>query len=118
MRELVEHVLDPAREELGGPIKVTSGYRSADVNKAVGGSPTSQHTKGQAADLVCSDNRKLFDIIRHLPEYDQLIFEFGDDTAPAWVHVSYVRSGKNRKQILRAKSVRGKTVYTTMKFED
>lgn len=95
LQRLVEKVLDPAREWLGAPVTVTSGYRCGELNRAVGGSPTSQHMKGEAADLVCKDNKRLFDLIRDRLEFDQLIWENGGQ----WVHVSYSRE-KNRKQIL------------------
>lgn len=92
---LADKVLDPVREQYGKPIKVSSGYRCVELNRLVGGVPTSQHVKGEAVDLVCDDNKRLFDIIKGL-EFDQLIWERGG----AWVHVSYKRSGNNRKQIL------------------
>lgn len=92
---LVEKVLDPVREALSAPITVTSGYRSPELNSAVGGSKTSQHMKGQAADLVCHDNKRLFNLIRYNLEFDQLIWENNG----AWVHVSY-NEGYNRKQVL------------------
>lgn len=103
LAELVKNVLDPAREELGFPIKVNSGYRSSAVNKAVGGAATSQHVKGQAADLDCADNAKLFNIIRDNFVFDQLIWEAGDDNQPAWVHVSYRTQG-NRCEVLKMKN--------------
>lgn len=91
---LVETVLDPARRLFGNPIKVNSGYRSPALNKAVKGSPGSQHMKGEAADITCSDNSRLFEILKSLP-FDQLIWEQGGK----WIHVSVKRTG-NRKQIL------------------
>lgn len=103
LAELVKNVLDPAREELGFSIKVNSGYRSPAVNKAVGGAATSQHVNGQAADLDCADNAKLFNIIRDNFVFDQLIWEAGDDNQPAWVHVSYRTQG-NRCEVLKMKN--------------
>lgn len=97
---LVENLLDEAREQLGMPITVTSGYRSKAVNKAVGGVATSQHTKGEAVDLVCRDNARLFNIIKTM-NFDQLIWEKGNSIQPAWVHVSLKRIGINRKQIIK-----------------
>lgn len=91
---LVETVLDPARRLFGNPIKINSGYRSQALNKAVKGSPGSQHMKGEAADITCSDNSRLFEILKSLP-FDQLIWEQGGK----WIHVSVKRTG-NRKQIL------------------
>lgn len=91
---LGETVLDPARGLLGNPIKVNSGYRSPELNKAVKGAPNSQHMKGEAADVTSSDNSRLFEILKSLP-FDQLIWEQGGK----WIHVSVKRAG-NRKQIL------------------
>lgn len=97
---LADAVLDPLREAWGKPITVNSGYRCAELNRAVGGSPSSQHTKGMAADITTgnrADNRKLFQLIvdMKLP-YDQLINESGF----SWIHVSHRADGKNRGQIL------------------
>jgi len=105
MNELVKNVLQPLRDTLGMPIKITSGFRSIPVNKAVGGAdrPISQHTKGQAADLKCADNSELFSIIRDHLVFDQLIWEKGNDVQPAWVHVSYKTQG-NRGEILKFKN--------------
>jgi zinc D-Ala-D-Ala carboxypeptidase len=103
LTNLVEKVLDPIREELGSPITVSSGFRSWKVNKAVGGVDSSQHTKGEAVDLVCNNNAKLFELIQKKGLYDQLIWEYGTDRCPAWVHVSLKRIGTNRKQILHIK---------------
>jgi zinc D-Ala-D-Ala carboxypeptidase len=98
---LVNNILDPARELLGEAITVNSGYRSPAVNKAVGGAqkPISQHTKGQAADITCSNNAKLFNLICDHFEFDQLIWEKGDERQPDWIHVSYKSSG-NRREII------------------
>lgn len=97
---LIMKVLDPVREKYGQAIRINSGYRSPQLNAAVGGSNSSQHVKGQAADLTTGTkdgNKILFDIIREHGEYDQLI----DESDFAWVHVSYKRIGYNRKQILK-----------------
>lgn len=114
LERLVDNVLDPLREAWGAPIVVTSGYRCPKLNAAVGGAKGSQHTYGQAADIRtlsdrAEDNRKLRDLLisLNLP-FDQLIDEFNCD----WLHVSYKASG-NRGQILSAKKVKGKTVYTS-----
>lgn len=102
---LVSNVLDPLREQFGAPIIVTSGYRCAKLNKAVGGAARSQHLTGQAADIKpasnkAADMRRLFELVQKsgLP-FDQLIWEYGTKTAPAWVHVSY-NTGANRRQVL------------------
>lgn len=111
---LVKEVLDPARAILGHPITVSSGFRNPEVNRAVGGSSTSRHLKGEAADLTCYDNSALFDILKELDNYDQLIWEYGTDESPAWIHVSTTKK-INRKEILRAKKVNGEPVYTRLK---
>ncbi len=109
LRALAENVLQPARDALGA-IEVTSAYRSPAVNKAVGGSKTSQHVQAQAADLkFYGGNDVLFNWIADNVDYDQLIWEFGTDSEPAWVHVSY--ASNNRKQKLKAVKVNGKTKY-------
>jgi len=109
LRALAENVLQPARDALGA-IEVTSAYRSPAVNKAVGGSKTSQHVQAQAADLkYAGGNDVLFNWIADNVDYDQLIWEFGTADAPAWVHVSY--ASNNRKQKLKAVKVNGKTKY-------
>jgi zinc D-Ala-D-Ala carboxypeptidase len=107
LRLLAVNILQPARDALG-PIKVTSGFRNAKVNAAIGGSRTSQHMKGEAADLQCEDNAALFNFIKTL-EFDQLIWEFGDKEQPDWVHVSY--ASKNRKEVLKATKKNGVTKY-------
>ena len=108
---LANKLLQPLRDAYGKPIRITSGYRSVEVNNAVGGSPTSQHTKGQAVDIVADDNKALFDLIKSNFEFDQLIWEYGTDKQPSWVHVSIKKTG-NRKQARRAiKNKLGKTLY-------
>ncbi len=108
---LADLILDPAREKLRKPITVSSGFRNPEVNRAVGGSSTSQHLRGEAADLTCYDNKKLFEIIRQQGKFDQLIWEYGDDNHPSWVHVSVTKYGRNRHEILRCKRINGKTKY-------
>ena len=96
---LVENVLDPLRERFGKPIIVSSGFRCQDLNKAVGGAATSQHMKGEAADIYTGTkegNKELFDIIRKELNFDQVI----DEKDFSWIHVSYRKSG-NRKQTLK-----------------
>lgn len=113
LKYLVDNILDPAREAINEPIYVTSGYRSTAVNRKIGGSSFSQHLFGEAADLNCSNNRKLFETIRDTLVFDQLIWEGGDDDQPEWVHVSYKLQG-NRGEILRAKKVEEKNIYTRL----
>lgn len=108
---LIEKVLDPLREAYGKPIIVTSGYRCPKLNAAVGGSASSQHVKGEAADIrsvadTPEENKKLFDLIVKLGlPYDQLINEYNYD----WVHVSF--GPRHRRQKLKAIKSNGKTKY-------
>lgn len=102
LEALVTNILDPLREALGSPIKISSGYRSPALNKAVGGANTSQHLQGEAADIQAMhpvSNATLFELIikMGLP-FDQLIWEYGTKLNPAWVHVSF--GPRNRRQIL------------------
>lgn len=98
LEKLVEHVLDPLREKYGKPIHVNGAYRCPALNKAVGGSKTSQHMLGLAADITAGSvakNKILFNLIQELNlPFDQLI----DEKNFRWIHVSY--SDKHRKQIL------------------
>jgi len=105
LKVLVQNLLDPVREMYGFPICINSGFRTQAVNKAIGGAtkPISQHTKGEAADLDCADNAKLFYLIRDHFDFDQLIWEEGNNLQPDWVHVSYKARG-NRKQQLKFKN--------------
>lgn len=106
-------VLEPIRAEFG-ITRVNSGYRSPAVNRAVGGSPSSQHCKGEAADIECDavDNPTLAAWIKGRLAFDQLILEFytPGDPRSGWVHVSY-RAGQNRHEVLTAKRVNGRTTY-------
>ena len=109
LQSLVDNVLQPARDAIGA-ILVTSCYRSPEVNVKIGGSKTAQHCLAQAADLKFKGgNDVLFNWIKENTEFDQLIWEFGTDDAPSWVHVSY--SPRHRKQILKAVKVNGRTKY-------
>lgn len=108
---LCQKVLQPLREHMDESIKVSSGYRSSALNKKIGGSKSSQHCLGQAADISCGERTvEMYEYIKNNLIFDQLIWEFGTDENPAWVHVSY-SSTNNRKQCLRAYKVNGKTVY-------
>lgn len=101
-----EKVFQPIRDHFGKPIRVSSGYRSKALNEAIGGSKTSQHCFGQALDIDMDGtgiwNSEIFKYIKENLNFDQLIWEYGDDTNPAWVHVSYVSEEKNRNMILKA----------------
>lgn len=106
LEALVSNVLDPLREAFGKPIIVNSGYRSTLLNNILGGARSSQHTRGEAADITAEDvkdNKQLFEIIRENLPFDQLIWEKGTRTYPDWIHVSFKREGRNRKQILKIK---------------
>lgn len=105
LRLLAIKVLQPLRDAVG-KVHVSSGYRSERVNKIVGGATTSQHCKGEAADVICVNNRQAFIYIANNLPFDQLIWEYGNDKAPSWIHVSYKRTG-NRKQILRKEHGKG-----------
>lgn len=106
-------VLQPLRDWYNKPISINSGYRSIALNKAIGGSSTSQHCKGEAVDFTVpkEDYKMVFNYIISNMEFDQLIWEMGNDEAPQWIHVSYSKHG-NRKQVLRAyKNAIGQTKY-------
>jgi hypothetical protein len=114
---LAENIFEPIRNHFRCPIIISSGYRSKELNAAIGGSATSQHCSGEAIDIDMDGtpngvtNRMVFDFIKDNLTWDQMIFEFGDKENPDWVHVSYESSGKQRKQILRAVRTNGKTSY-------
>lgn len=104
MKLVAEMIFEPLREYFGVPIFVSSFYRSWRLNREVGGSETSDHTKGCAIDLDDIlggvTNKQMFEFIRDNLDFDQLIWEYGDDDNPSWVHVSYRKEG-NRKQVFR-----------------
>jgi zinc D-Ala-D-Ala carboxypeptidase len=117
---LCEKVFEPLREWVGKPIKINSIFRSVLVNNAIGGSKNSQHMAMDGCAMDIDDtyghktNAQMFNWIKENLTFDQMIWEFGDDNNPAWVHVSYRKHG-NRKQLLKAKKVKGKTVYIKIK---
>lgn len=103
LQNLIDKVLNPAREEYGSAIYVQTGYRSPEVNAKVGGVATSQHLTGEAADIDTfsrNNNAKIFEIIVNQGNYDQLIWEKDGQ----WIHVSCKKNGKNRKSILQYKN--------------
>ena len=120
-KELAQNIFQPIREHFAVPIFLSSGYRSEALNKAVGGSATSQHSKGEAIDIDMDgrkgpSNVEIFHYIRENLPFDQLIWEFGTDEKPDWVHVSYKKGGPQRGQILKAKrNSAGKTLYEAWK---
>jgi len=118
-KKLAENVFQPIRDHFGVPIYISSGYRSKALNKAVGGSLSSQHCQGEAIDIdmdgTSITNKQIFDFIKDNLIFDQMIWEFGTDINPDWVHVSYESTGKQRKQILKAVKTKGKTSYLPYK---
>ena len=115
MKKLAINVFQPIREHFNSPIHISSGFRSIELNKSIGGSSSSQHCSGEAMDIdmdgTTISNAKVFKWIKDNLVFDQLIWEFGTDANPDWVHVSYESSGKQRKQILKAIKKNGKTSY-------
>jgi hypothetical protein len=114
-KKLAENVFQPIRDHFGVPIRISSGYRSAALNKAIGGASSSQHCSGEAIDIdmdgTSITNKQVFDYIKANLNFDQLIWEFGTDANPDWVHVSYESTGKQRKQVLKAIKQGSKTSY-------
>ena len=116
MKLTAEKIFEPLRKFVGGPIKVNSFFRSAELNKAIGGSKTSQHCKGQAIDIDDvfghKTNAEMYNWVKENLNFDQMIWEFGTDMNPNWVHISYVSEEDNRNRCLKAyKDERGKTKY-------
>jgi hypothetical protein len=118
-KKLAENIFQPIRKHFGKPIHISSGYRSAALNKAIGGASSSQHCTGEAIDIdmdgTAITNAEIFNYIKNNLSFDQLIWEFGTDKNPDWVHVSYESTGKQRKQILKAVKQGGKTSYVPYK---
>jgi zinc D-Ala-D-Ala carboxypeptidase len=120
LKAVAENIFEPLRNHFGVPIGISSGLRSKALNKAIGGSTRSQHCHGQALDIDADiyggvNNRNVFRYIQNNLDFDQLIWEFGSDDNPAWVHVSFVDDGTNRGQTLRAIKENGKTKYIRWK---
>ena len=114
---LAEKVFEPLREWVGGPIRINSFFRCPKLNKAIGGSGKSQHCHGQAIDIDDTygkvANSEMYHYIKKNLDFDQMIWEFGDDDNPAWIHVSYVSEDDNRGRCLKAsKDNNNKTVYS------
>lgn len=115
MKLLAENVFEPLREWAGAPIKVNSFFRSDALNREIGGARNSQHCSndGSAIDIDATGSKTNADLFHHIRKnlkFDQLIWEFGTDEQPNWVHVSF-RIGNNRKQVLKAVKIAGKTKY-------
>lgn len=116
MADVAENIFEPLRKWVGGPIKITSFFRSEELNKAIGGSKTSQHCQGRAMDIDdvygYKTNTEMYHYIKNNLDFDQLIWEFGNSDNPDWVHVSYVSKADNRKRCLKAERIKGKIVYS------
>ena len=115
MKTLAKNIFEPLRKYVGGPIKVNSFFRSVPLNEAIGGAASSQHCKGQAMDIDdvygYKSNAEMYNWIKDNLDYDQMIWEFGTDMQPNWVHVSYVSEEKNRNKCLKAYKEYGRTKY-------
>lgn len=116
LKVLAKNILDPLYEKFNGQFKVTSGFRSPTLNQKIRGSDTSEHKLGMAADLVAKGgvkNADLFNYISKNKQFGQLIWEFGSNSNPDWVHVSY-NPKRMRNQKLRAVKRGGKTDFLNM----
>lgn len=124
LKILCEKILQPLRNKINLPLNISSGYRCLRDNKAIGGANTSQHTKGQAADVellilgVNNNFRLAQEVLRNKIIFDQMILEFGTWEKPAWIHLSYdSKKTIQRGQILRAETVNGQTAYTIIEAD-
>ena len=115
MKDIAENLFEPLRKWVGGPIKINSFFRGEPVNKAIGGSTRPQHMKGQAMDIDDTfgykTNAEMYYYIKDNLDFDQMIWEFGDDKNPNWVHISYVTHRPNRKKLTIAYKENGRTKY-------
>lgn len=115
MENIAKNLFQPLREWVGGPIRINSFFRCRELNQAIGGSSRSQHCEGRAIDLDDTfgykTNAEMFNYIKNNLNFDQLIWEFGDDNNPDWVHVSYISEDGNRKRVMRAERINGQTQY-------
>ena len=118
MTALAENIFEPLREWVGGPIKINSFFRSVELNKAIGGSSKSQHCQGRAIDIDDvyghKTNAEMYNWIKENLNFDQMIWEFGTDDNPDWVHISYVSEDGNRNRCLKAEKKDGKTAYSVI----
>lgn len=112
---VAENIFEPLREWVNDPIKVNSFFRSIELNEAIGGSARSQHCQGRAIDIDDTyghaTNAEMFNWVKENLNFDQMIWEFGDDENPDWVHISWVSKDQNRNRCLRAERIDGKTTY-------
>ena len=115
MEMVAKKVFEPLREAVDAPIKINSFFRCEELNKAIGGSTKSQHCQGRAIDIDdvygSVSNAFMYYYIKDNLDFDQLIWEFGTDHNPDWVHVSYIDADSNRKRCLKAIRENGKTKY-------
>jgi len=118
MQILAEKVFEPLRQWVGGAIRINSFYRGDSLNKAIGGSSRSQHCEGRAIDIDDTyghkTNAEMYEYIKANLDFDQMIWEFGTDENPDWVHISYVSEDSNRNRCLKAYRENGKTKYKTI----
>ena len=115
MTGVAHNIFEPLRLWVGGPIKINSFYRCPKLNRAIGGSKRSQHCEGRAIDIDDTfgykTNAEMFDYIKNNLNFDQMIWEFGNDNNPAWVHVSFDSLDGNRGRLLKAIKENGKSKY-------
>lgn len=116
LEDIADNVFQPIREHFKVSIGISSGYRSRKLNEAIGGSKNSQHSRGEALDLDADmygkiTNKQIFNFIKDNLVFDQLIWEFGNDHEPNWVHVSFTTRRPNRMMILKAYKSKGKNKY-------
>ena len=115
MVNIAINLFEPLREYVGGPIKINSFFRCENLNRAIGGSSRSQHCEGRAIDLDDTfghkTNAEMFNYIKDNLDFDQLIWEFGNNNNPDWVHVSFISLDENRGRVMKAVKENGKTSY-------
>ena len=115
MKVVAEKLFEPLRRWVGGPIKINSFFRGLPLNTAIGGEKYSQHMKGQAMDIDDTfghaTNAQMYNFIKENLDFDQMIWEFGTDENPNWVHISYVSKEENRNRCLLAYKKNGRSKY-------
>lgn len=119
MEIIAERIFEPLREWVGGAIKINSFFRNEETNRAISGSASkSMHIEGRAIDIDDvyghKTNAEMYHYIKDNLDFDTLIWEFGDDNNPSWVHVSYIDEDFNRHRCLKAIRENGKTKYITI----
>tara|TARA_R100001244_G_C5160943_1_gene131003 strand:+ start:1163 stop:1627 length:465 start_codon:yes stop_codon:yes gene_type:complete len=119
MKLIASEIFEPLRKWVGGPIKVNSFFRSVVLNEQIGGVASSQHCKGQAIDIDDvygrKSNAEMYNWIKENLSYDQIIWEFGTDMQPNWIHISYVSKEENRNRCLKAYKEDRRTKYKFIK---